>query len=82
MAAAADGSTAPADGSHPLRAGIRQWWQDLTDEQRQCLEDAGLTRPVGPMTTVDRQALREDLEAAAEGCDITLPERPAEMPGT
>ncbi len=134
----ADGAdTTTTDSPHPVRAGIRQWWQDLsdeqqqclqdadlrrpvgrlddaeraavrervqaaadacgvelpfprarafraslTDEQRQCLEDAGLTRPVGPMTTADRQELRQDLEAAAEGCGITLPERPAAVPGT
>lgn len=73
VAAAADGSTAPADGSHPLRAGIRQWWQDLTDEQRQCLEDADLRRPVGPLDDAERATVREQVRSAADGCGVELP---------
>ncbi len=71
--APADGSTAPADGSHPLRAGIRQWWQDLTDEQRQCLEDADLRRPVGPLDDAERATVREQVRSAADGCGVELP---------
>ncbi len=67
----------PADpsggGGHPVRAGIRQWWQDLTDEQRQCLEDADLRRPVGPLDDAERAALRERVRAAADGCGVELP---------
>jgi len=48
---------------------------DLTDEQRQCLHDAGLTRPGADATAEERKAALEALRAAAEGCGIELPER-------
>ncbi|MEI7548711.1 MAG: hypothetical protein WCK21_11745, partial [Actinomycetota bacterium] len=41
----------------------------LTDEQRQCLTDAGVTKPQGKRTAEERAALK----AAAEKCGITLP---------
>ncbi len=67
-------STAPAgDTGHPARAGIRLWWQELTDEQRQCLEDADLRRPVGRPTDAERATLREQLRDAADGCGVELP---------
>jgi hypothetical protein len=50
---------------------------NLTDEQKSCLEAAGLTRPGADATPEERQAARAALKAAAEGCGITLPERPA-----
>ncbi len=50
---------------------------DLTDEQKACLDAAGLTRPDRDATFEERKAAREALKAAAEGCGIELPERPA-----
>jgi hypothetical protein len=55
------------------RAAARGWWKKLTDEQRQCLQDARITRPVGPLDDAERAALRAKVEAAAEKCDVTLP---------
>ena len=60
-------------GTHPVRSGLRRWLGSLTDEQRQCLRDAGLTRPVGPLDDEQRAALREQARAAAEGCGVELP---------
>lgn len=75
--AAVDPGGAPgtsAGGEHrPGRHGIRQWWKDLTDEQRACLEAAELTRPVGPLDDAERAALRSAVTAAAESCDVELP---------
>lgn len=68
-AAADDGD----DGTHPVRSGLRRWLGSLTDEQRQCLRDAGLTRPVGPLDDEQRAALREQARAAAEGCGVEPP---------
>lgn len=55
----------------------RAFWNDLSDTQKQCLDDARVTRPWGPLTKEQRQAVRADLEAAAEKCGVTLPEKPA-----
>lgn len=54
-------------------ARARAFWDGLTDEQRTCLKDAGVNRPWGPLTREQRQAVRTDLEAAAETCDVSLP---------
>ena len=51
----------------------------LTDEQRQCLEDAVVTRPWGPLTKEQRQQVRSELKAAAQKCDIALPAKPTNM---
>lgn len=55
------------------RAGARGWWSRLTDEQRTCLKEAAITRPVGPLDDAERAALRAEVEAAAEKCAVTLP---------
>ncbi len=55
----------------------RAFWNDLSDTQKQCLDDAKVTRPWGPLTKEQRQAVRADLKAAAEKCGVTLPEKPA-----
>ena len=45
----------------------------LTDEQKQCLADEGITRPIRPLTKEKVAALR----AAAKACDLpTRPHRP------
>ncbi len=66
--------TATADVS-PARAahGVRSWWKDLTDEQRGCLKDADLSRPVGPLSLEQRRALQADVTAAAKACNVELP---------
>lgn len=43
---------------------------NLTDEQKQCLSDAGITRPVRPVTTEKIEAIK----AAAETCGVDLPD--------
>lgn len=66
---AADAST---DG-RSARVAARGWWKRLTDEQRSCLQDARITRPVGPLDDAERAALRAKVESAAAACDVTLP---------
>jgi hypothetical protein len=56
-------------------AKARAFWNTLTDEQRACLEDAAVTRPWGPLTKEERQAVRSDLRAAAKACGVTVPPR-------
>lgn len=46
----------------------------LTDTQKQCLKDHGITKPIRPLTPEKITALK----AAAKACDITLPERAGE----
>ena len=55
----------------------RAFWNDLTDAQRQCLEDAAVTRPWGPLTKEQRQQVRPELRAAAEKCGVTVPTKAA-----
>ena len=54
-------------------ARARAFWDGLTTEQQDCIKDAGVNRPWGPLTKEQRQAVRSDLTAAAERCGVTLP---------
>lgn len=45
----------------------------LTDTQKQCMKDHGITRPIRPLTPEKITALK----AAAKACDITLRHRMA-----
>lgn len=54
---------------HAARRHARQWWRDLTDEQRQCLRDQGVERPHGRPTQDQVQAFRD----AADACGVDLP---------
>lgn len=63
---------ATADAATP-RAAARGWWNRLSDEQRRCLEEAAITRPVGPLDDAERAALRAKVESAAQKCQVTLP---------
>lgn len=73
---AADAETAIESGSgaddHAPLAHHRR--ARLTDEQRACLEEQGIERPDGRPSAEERDALREEMRAAAEACDIDLPE--------
>ncbi len=71
LTAATDGSDDTTD--RPGRGGIRAWWEDLTDAQRACMEDADLRRPVGPLDDAERATLREQVTAAADACGVELP---------
>lgn len=55
------------------RTKARGWWSGLTDEQRTCLQDQDISRPVGRLDDAERTALRAKVEAAAKTCDVTLP---------
>lgn len=69
-------STASAAGEEGVAGPHRvvQIVSNLTDEQKQCLEDAGVTRPGADATPEERQAAREAFREAAETCGITLPD--------
>ena len=70
-AAEACGITLPTRPDHAGRG------LNLTDEQKTCLTDAGITKPEGRPTQAERDAMK----AAAEACGITLPARPSAEPG-
>lgn len=55
------------------RPAARKWWNQLTDEQRSCLQGERITRPVGPLDDTEKAALRTTVEAAAQKCQVTLP---------
>ena len=72
-------STSESDASVPSdvggRFGRHHMGDRLTDEQRECLQDQGVTRPKrrsGPPS----QAQIDKLKAAAEACGIELPDFP------
>lgn len=71
--ATATASTADKASDGTARTPARGWWKDLTDTQRTCLQDQGITRPVGPLDDAERAALRAEVEAAARTCDVELP---------
>ncbi|MFN8084267.1 MAG: hypothetical protein U0Q14_08555 [Dermatophilaceae bacterium] len=54
----------------PKRAGR---WLELTDTQLSCMQKAGITRPLGPLTQAQRAELRSALKAAATSCGLPLP---------
>ena len=60
-------SAASADAGHHRGGRL-----NLTDTQKACLTDAGITKPEGRPTQAERDAMK----AAAEACGITLPTRP------
>jgi hypothetical protein len=57
------------------RAKLKAFWESLSQEQRTCLKEANLTRPLGPLDRDERQQLRTDLAAAAKACNVTFPGR-------
>jgi len=52
---------------------------NLTDEQKTCLTEAGITKPAEG--TKPTQAERDAFKAAAEACGVTPPARPSAGPG-
>ncbi len=80
-----DGTTATtattAEAGHKAKGPLAQWYRGLTDAQRTCLTDQGLTRPTAPLSDAERQARREKVKAAVKACDLTLPgaERRAQL---
>ena len=67
-AGAADAGSGAKAGHHRLH---------LTDTQKQCLKDQGITRPVRPLTPEKIAALK----AAAQACGIQRPNRDAAPQG-
>ena len=63
-----------ADTSEP--AGRHARFAELTDTQRACLADQGLTRPTARPTTRPTQEQIKKLRAAAKECGIKLPAHP------
>ena len=61
----------------PADRPVLRFWQGLTDEQQQCLADADVTRPVGPLDRDEREQRRADVRDAMEACGVEPPERPS-----
>ncbi len=61
-------------------ARARAFWDGLTDAQRQCLRDADVQRPWGPLDRAERQEVRSALATAAKECGVTVPARPSPRP--
>jgi hypothetical protein len=70
---AADTASAGTASADAARTKARGWWAGLTDDQRTCLQDQDITRPVGRLADAERTALRAKVEAAAKTCGVTLP---------
>ena len=62
---------APAGAADASPAGGRRHRVHLTAEQKQCLAEHGVTRPIRPLTPEKVQQLKD----AATACDIKLPLR-------
>ena len=60
-----------ADTGTTADTGARHHRLHLTDTQKQCMKDHGITRPIRPLTPEKITALK----AAAKACDIELPTR-------
>ncbi len=60
----------PARLKHRLERLAHRRHLNLTDEQKQCLSDQGISRPVRPVT-IEKIAT---IKAAAQTCGITLPD--------
>jgi hypothetical protein len=71
---ATSASAAGGEGATNAPRRIVQIVSNLTDEQKQCLEDSGVTRPDADSTPEERQAAREAFREAAETCGIALPD--------
>jgi mRNA-degrading endonuclease toxin of MazEF toxin-antitoxin module len=69
LTVAAVGIAAPAGAADA--SGARHRRVHLTADQKQCLSDHGITRPIRPLTPEKVTALK----AAAQACDIKLPKR-------
>ena len=54
---------------------VRHPHDRLTDEQRECLAEQGITRPDDRPSLSERRALRQQLRDAAEACGIERPLR-------
>lgn len=69
VSAVAVAAPAGAANSDTAPDGARRHRMHLTDDQKQCLKDEGISRPIRPLTREKVAALK----AAAEACDITRP---------
>ena len=68
ISASASEGSGSGSGTGPRGRAVAQ----LTDEQKACMQAAGITKPEGVPTEEQRAAIR----AAAESCGIELPVRP------
>lgn len=64
------GSSATTSARHPI---IRAWYAGLTDTQRQCLKDHGVSAPTTPMTPAERKAFLDQVSGGLKACDIQGP---------
>ena len=53
------------------------FFKSLTAEQRSCLQANGVVKPDHKLSAEERAAAKATIQAAAQTCGVTLPERPA-----
>ena len=63
----------------PKPGPVAAFWSGLTQEQITCIQDSGVNRPVGKLTSAERKDLMSQVRAAAQKCGVTLPKA---SPGT
>lgn len=77
IAAAGVAGAQTADPTAQAAQGKGAFIKSLTPEQRTCLKSSGVTKPDHTLTKEERQAALANLQAAADSCGVTLPQRPA-----
>ncbi len=55
--------------------GVGWFFTVLTDVQRSCLADAGVTRPAGKLSDDAAKELRAAIDAALAKCEVKVPDR-------
>lgn len=66
-----------ADQTTQAAQGKGAFFKSLTAEQRSCLQSNGVVKPDHTLTAEERAAAKATIQAAAQTCGVTLPERPA-----
>ncbi len=61
---------------------VRQFWNGLTQQQITCIQDTGITRPLGKLTATERKDLVAKVRAAAQKCGVNPPVRSSATPSS
>jgi hypothetical protein len=66
----------------PKPGPVAAFWGGLTQDQITCIQDSGVSRPVGRLTSAERKDLVSQVRAAAQKCGVTLPKASAGTSGS